>query len=165
MTEEIERRKKKLFPFKLPKFKFGSELPVPKISGPSGVERHVSFVVDQDTGTLDLNSVPPEFQELVQTLYENISKPKTVMKIEEKAEDEVVKIRKGPCVQKGLKEEEILKEMKSLVKSQDPWNIYDIVNDVRIGSQFSYCFDHRQALLYQTHNRNVIIEGIFRKCN
>ena len=163
--KETKLRPKKSFQFKLPKIRFGSELHVPDISAPMGVKPIVSIVVDKDTGTLDLNSVPAEFQELVQKLYENISKPKTMMKIEEKAEDEVVKIRKGPCVQKGLKEEEILKEMKSLVKSEDPWNIYDIVNDVRIGSQFSYCFDHRQALLYQTHNRNVIIEGIFRKCN
>ena len=165
--KETKLRPKKIFQIKLPKIKFGSELHVLNcnccvLNCPNNP---ASFVGDKDTGTLDLNSVPAEFQELVQKLYENISKPKTMMKIEEKAEDEVVKIRKGPCVQKGLKEEEILKEMKSLVKSEDPWNIYDIVNDVRIGSQFSYCFDHRQALLYQTHNRNVIIEGIFRKCN
>ena len=147
MTEEIERRKKKLFPFKLPSFKFGSKLPVPNINigPPTGVERSVSFVVDKDTGTLDLNSVPEEFQELVQKLYENISKPKVVMKIEEKAENEVVKIRKGPNVQKGLKDEEILREMRSLVKSQDPWDIYNMVNDVRI--TIFFCFDHHQALL------------------
>ena len=149
MTEEIERRKKKLFPFKLPSFKFGSKLPVPNINigPPTGVERSVSFVVDKDTGTLDLNSVPPEFQELVQNLYENISQPKTVMQIEEKAEDEqeVVRKRKGPSVAKGLKDEEILREMRSLVISADPWDIYSMVNDVRI--LIFFCFDHHQALL------------------
>ena len=151
MAEEIERRKKKLFPFKLPSFKFGSKLPVPIVSGPYGVNRSVSFVVDKDTGALDLNSVPPEFQELVQTLYENISQPKTVMQIEEKAEDEqeVVRKRKGPSVAKGLKDEEILREMRSLVISADPWDIYSMVNDVRI--LIFFCFDHHQALLYQIH--------------
>ena len=89
----------------------------------------------------------PEFQELVQTLYENISQPKTVMQIEEKADDEqeVVRKRKGPSVAKGLKDEEILREMRSLVISADPWDIYSMVNDVRI--LIFFCFDHHQALL------------------
>ena len=90
--KETKLRPKKSFQFKLPKIRFGSELHVPDISAPMGVKPIVSIVVDKDTGTLDLNSVPAEFQELAQKLYENISKPKTVMKIEEKAEDEVVKI-------------------------------------------------------------------------
>ena len=143
-------RPKTLFPFKLPKIKFGysspQELPAPNISNPTDVERSVSFVVDRDTGQLDMNTVPPQFRELVQQLYENISKPKIVMKIEEKAEDEVVKIRKGPSVQKGLKDEEIIKEMRSLVASGDPWDLYNRVNDVRI-TIFCSCFDHHQAWL------------------
>ena len=143
-------RPKTLFPFKLPKIKFGyssQELPAPNISNPTGVERSVSFVVDRDTGQLDMNTVPPEFRELVQQLYENISQPKIVMKIEEKAQDEVVEIRKGPSVQKGMKDEEIIKEMRSLVASGDPWDIYNRVNDVRI--PIFCCFDHYQAWLKQ----------------
>ena len=150
MTDDkkLMMRPKTLFPFKLPKIKFGGspELAVPNISNPTGVERSVSFVVDKDTGKLDLNSVPEEFKELVQQLYENISQPKTVMKIEEKAEHaEVVTIRRGPSVQKGLKDDEILKEMRTLVESGDPWELYNVVNDVRI--TILCCFDHHQALL------------------
>ena len=134
---------KKWFPFKLPrilKFVFSpQELPAPKISNETDAERRVCFDVDRDTGKLDMNTlpVPPQFREQVQQLYENIYKPKFVMKIEEKAQDEVV--------EKGLKDEEIIGEMRSLVVTGDPWNVYNRVNDVRI--PIFCCFDHYQAWL------------------
>ena len=160
MTEDKKfvMRPKTLFPFKLPKIKFGvsHELAVPNISNPTGVERSVSFVVDKNTGKLDPNSVPDEFQELVQLLYRNISKPKTVMKIEDKTEDEVVRIRKGPSVQKGLKDEEIIKEMRSLVASGDPWDLYTYVRIT-----IFCCFDHYQALLKQIPKSKYYYRGDF----
>ena len=158
--EKLLRRLKTLFPFKLPKIKFGvsspHELAVPNISNPTGVERSINFVVDKNTGKLDPNSVPDEFQELVQLLYENISKPKTVMKIEDKTEDEVVRIRKGPSVQKGLKDEELMQEMRSLVESGDPWDLYTYVRIT-----IFCCFDHYQALLKQIPKSKYYYRGDF----
>ena len=89
--------------------------------------------------------VPPQFREQDQQLYENIYKPKFVMKIEETAKDEVV--------EKGLKDEEIIGEMRSLVVTGDPWDVYNRVNDVRI--PIFCCFDHCLAKTY----RNIVIEG------
>ena len=88
---------------------------------------------------MDLNSVPHEFRELVMNLYENISKQK-VIQTDEVVKDEVVQRRKGPTVQKGLKEEEILAEMKCLVTVGNPWDSYTMVRALTLWSVFRLGF-------------------------
>ena len=144
-SKKVKIRPKSLFNFKLPKIVFGGVSPSVQehsshyISAPTDFQRGASIGVDKETGKLDLSSVPHEFRELVQKLYENISQQKVIQtdEIVENSlmtpEDEVVQKRKGPTVQKGLKEEDILKEMRSLVTLGDPWKKY---KHVRIVLQF-----------------------------
>ena len=146
MTEEAKRDKikhKPSFTFKLPKPKivFGSVSPTIQehshnISAPTDFKRDASIGIDKDTGKFDLSLVPPEFEEL-RKVYEEILQQKIiqtdkVVEDSQKAPDEeVVLKRKGPTVQKGLKDEDILKEMRSLVTPGDPWDIYESVRIVQ----------------------------------
>jgi len=133
---------------KLPKIIFGrSESEHGKdmeISGviQGSVSKNVSFVVD-DKGTLDLSSVPKEFQEVVQKLFEKVSEPKFLGDHQKEEEDDgeeasvAVVRRKGPRVEKGMKDEEILSEMRSLVKPGDPMDFYTKVVTVCINDRFA----------------------------
>ena len=112
---------------KIPKIIFGrsdSEKHDIEISGviEGSFSKNVSFAVD-DKGTLDLSTVPKEFQEVVQKLFEKVSEPKFLTD-HDKDQDEPVVKRKGPRVEKGMADEEILNEMKNLVNEGDPWDFY-----------------------------------------
>ena len=117
MTDEnkkVKIRPKSLFTFKLPKPKivFGSVT--------STIQEH------------EHSSVPDEFREF-EKMYENISQQKFIQTdevMENSLKDDEVVARKGPTVQKGLKDEVILQEMRSLVSPGDPWNIYSCVRIV-----------------------------------
>ena len=94
--------------------------------------KNVSFVVD-DKGTLDLSTVPKEFQEVVQKLFEKVSEQKFLTGDQhDKDPDDhstpTVVRRKGPRVEKGMKDEEIINEMRSLVNPGDPWEFYKKVS-------------------------------------
>jgi len=126
---------------KIPKIIFGRSDSVKhdelEISGviQGSVSKNVSFVVD-DKGTLDLSSVPKEFQEVVQKLYEKVAEQKFLIgdhDKEDKSTPTVVR-RKGPRVEKGMKDEEILNEMRGLVNAGDPWNVYKRDQEVGAGA-------------------------------
>ena len=104
---------------------FGSIFPKPssqeneaersiEVSQPSDVIKRTEFKVNEN-GELDLESVPEEFKEIVKQLYDKISQPK---------EMEVEKRNKGPSVDKGLKEEEILLAMRTETNAGNPWDTY-----------------------------------------
>ena len=107
--------------------------------------KNVSFAVD-NTGTLDLSTVPKEFQEVVQKLFEKVSEQKFLTgdqhdKDEDGNSTPTVVRRKGPRVEKGMKDEEIINEMRSLVNSGDPWDFYakvslDPLLDICISAYF-----------------------------
>ena len=140
--KKVSIRPKSLFPFKLPKIIFSPSSSTQNahiISPPTGFQRNASIGINKETGNLDLNSVPHEFRELVMNLYENISKQK-VIQTDEVVKDEVVQRRKGPTVQKGLKEEEILAEMKCLVTVGNPWDSYTMVRALILWSVFRLGF-------------------------
>jgi len=112
---------------------FGSIFPKPssqeneaersiEVSQPSDVIKRTEFKVNEN-GELDLESVPEEFKEIVKQLYDKISQPK---------EMEVEKRNKGPSVDKGLKEEEILLAMRTETNAGNPWDTY--TKDTELGS-------------------------------
>ena len=98
------------------------ESPGPEISGvlPGSFKKDVSFHVDTE-GKLDLSSVPMEFREIVQQLYEKVATPKF---IEDEASQTATLRRKGPRVEKGMDDENILMIMKTLVNVGNPWDVY-----------------------------------------
>lgn len=133
-SKDRSKSKEKSFNLKkIPKIIFGrseseKQEEIGEISGviQGSFSKNVSFVVD-DKGTLDLSTVPKEFQEVVQKLFEKVTEQKFLTgdsdDRENKSTPAVVR-RKGPRVEKGMKDEEVLNEMKGLVNSGDPWNIY-----------------------------------------
>jgi len=108
------------------------------------VNKNVSFRVD-DTGTLDLSTVPKEFQDVVQKLFEKVSEQKFLTGDEDKDQDcsssspPTVVRRKGPRVEKGMKDEEIIQDMQSLVTNGDPWEIYSVVGKVSLDPFIGLC--------------------------
>merc|ERR1719397_784704 len=86
-----------------------------EIGSPMEAQKNWAFGVDKE-GKLDLSTVPPEFHEVVQTLFENVSKPKFVqdrIDPDESESPEVVR-RAGPRIEKGMEDQEILQQMKLL---------------------------------------------------
>ena len=108
------------------------------------VNKNVSFRVD-DTGTLDLSTVPKEFQDVVQKLFEKVSEQKFLTGDEDKDQDcsssspPTVVRRKGPRVEKGMKDEEIIQDMQSLVTNGDPWEVYSVVGKVSLDHLLGLC--------------------------
>ena len=103
------------------------ETPGPEISGvlPGSFKKDVSFHVDTE-GKLDLSSVPMEFREIVQQLYEKVATPKF---IEDETSQTATLRRKGPRVEKGMDDENILMIMKTLVNVGNPWDFYTKVRN------------------------------------
>lgn len=89
---------------------------------PGTFKQGASFKIDNE-GNLDLGSVPPEFQEIVQQLWEKVKAPKFCISDHDDGGDTVQR-RKGPRVDKGMKDEEILLLMRSLVNVGTPWDKY-----------------------------------------
>ena len=130
-----EKRKSKSFLSRLPRISFiqngdrkKTEHPTedpagPEISGvlPGSFKKDVSFHVDSD-GKLDLSTVPAEFREIVQQLYEKVAQPKFI----EDHTDQTATLRRkqGPRVEKGMDDENILMIMKTLVNVGNPWDYY-----------------------------------------
>ena len=86
---------------------------------PGSFTQNVSFKIDNE-GRLDLGSVPPEFQQMVTQLWEKVKEPKYCI-----AEDDTeVQRRKGPRIEKNMKDEEILLLMRSLVNTGSVWDNY-----------------------------------------
>jgi len=90
-----------------------------EIGSPMEAKKNWAFGVDKE-GKLDLSTVPPEFHEVVQTLFENVKKPKFVQDRIDPDESEspglspeVVR-RAGPRIEKGMEDQEILQQMKQL---------------------------------------------------
>ena len=90
---------------------------------PGSFKQDVNFKIDNE-GRLDLGSVPPEFQQMVTQLWEKVKEPKYCI-----AEDETeVQRRKGPRIEKNMKDEEILLLMRSLVNTGSVWDNYTKVS-------------------------------------
>ena len=86
---------------------------------PGSFKQDVNFKIDNE-GRLDLGSVPPEFQQMVTQLWEKVKEPKYCI-----AEDDTeVQRRKGPRIEKNMKDEEILLLMRSLVNTGSVWDNY-----------------------------------------
>ena len=86
---------------------------------PGTFKQDASFKIDQE-GNLDLGSVPPEFQQMVKQLWEKVKEPKYCIA----EEDNEVQRRKGPRIDKNMKDEEILLLMRSLVNTGCVWDNY-----------------------------------------
>jgi len=78
-----------------------------------------------------LDDAPEEFRKLVQQLLEEDQEVKFVVK-ESTSNSPVISRKSGPKVEKGLKEEEIIRQMKDLVILKDPWTVYQ--NDQEVGA-------------------------------
>lgn len=131
------RKKSKFpsFPFTVPKITFtrSSVAPTPtmEIGGviPGTFSKEIEIKVDEE-GKVDLDSVPDHFKEKVQKLFDNmVNKQKFINADDHEGEEggdgtPAVVRRKGPRVEKGMKEEEIISEMQGLVIMEDPWKIY-----------------------------------------
>jgi len=134
VRRSVSKSKDKHFTLKnIPKIIFGGKSDQQddfEISGviEGSVNKNVSFRVD-DTGTLDLSTVPKEFQEVVQKLFEKVSEQKFLGDQSSSTSPTVVR-RKGPRVEKGMKDEEIVEEMQSLVSPGDPWTFYSLVGKI-----------------------------------
>ena len=90
---------------------------------PGSFKQDVNFKIDNE-GRLDLGSVPPEFQQMVTQLWEKVKEPKYCI-----AEDDTeVQRRKGPRIEKNMKDEEILLLMRSLVNTGSVWDNYTKVS-------------------------------------
>ena len=87
-----------------------------------GTFKHdVNFKIDPQ-GNLDLGTVPPEFQQMVKQLWEKVKEPKYC--IADAEDDNEVQRRKGPRIDKNMKDEEILLLMRSLVNTGSVWDNY-----------------------------------------
>lgn len=143
VRRSVSKSKDKHFTLKnIPKIIFGGKSDQQddfEISGviEGSVNKNVSFRVD-DTGTLDLSTVPKEFQEVVQKLFEKVSEQKFLGDQSSSTSPTVVR-RKGPRVEKGMKDEEIVEEMQSLVSPGDPWTFYSLVGKVSSDASLSLC--------------------------
>jgi len=139
---------------KIPKIIFGrhdtekhEEL---EISGviQGSVSKNIQFKVD-DTGTLDLSSVPKEFQEVVQKLYEKVAEQKFLTGTDDKetqGSTPTVVRRKGPRVEKGMKDEEVINVMRGLVNPGDPWDFYTKICELGAGAAgVVYLAEHKHT--------------------
>lgn len=86
---------------------------------PGTFKQDVNFKIDRE-GNLDLGTVPPEFQQMVKQLWEKVKEPKYCIA----EEDNEVQRRKGPRIDKNMKDEEILLLMRSLVNTGCVWDNY-----------------------------------------
>ena len=86
---------------------------------PGSFKQDVNFKIDPE-GNLDLGTVPPEFQQMVKQLWEKVKEPKYCIA----EEDNEVQRRKGPRIDKNMKDEEILLLMRSLVNTGCVWDNY-----------------------------------------
>lgn len=100
---------------------------------PGATTKHWTAKRDPETGALDLEDAPEEFRKLVEQLLEEEKDLKFKLVKRDSSSSSPVGLRKaGPKVEKGLKEEEILKQMKELVTLKDPWMVYH--NDGEVGA-------------------------------
>ena len=110
-----------------------------KISNVLNVKKDISFKMKDGKivmDNMDMKDIPPQYQKFYESLQQQLLLPKFIAPQEEE-EEEVIK-RKGPRVEKGLKVEEILEQMRSLVIEENPWSIY---KKVRPAAAFSILLD------------------------
>ena len=94
---------------------------------PGSFKQEVNFKIDKD-GNLDLGTVPEEFQQMVKQLWDRVKEPKYCIGTED---DSPVQCRKGPRIEKNMKDEEILLLMRSLVNTGNIWDNYTKVRQLK----------------------------------
>jgi hypothetical protein len=113
------------------------------IGTPTNTEHTKKVTLDPDTGNIDLSGLPEElraqYQQILQTVrQEQDQKKKNALfdaTVESDGGDSPVVRRSrqpggevGPKVQKGLKMEEILVQMRKMAFLRSPWEIYSYVS-------------------------------------
>jgi len=120
----------------LPKFLGRKSSNAGEVRAEPGATEHLwTLKRDPETGALDLTGVPKDFQEKIRHLFDDNEMKFVLHEVEKVSKgegDESPVLRAGPKVPKGLKEEEILSQMRDLVILQDPWTIYH--NDQEVGA-------------------------------